>query len=266
MICKNCGAEFDAQLARCPYCNAMNEVGAKRQFNRKLKHILHKMNLISELPQKTVLTVSGKLLVLIIIIICAIVIVEFAKFKVNDQKLRLETTNEQEDFQKAIAWEKETFPKLDAWYEAGDYDKIYEFQCNLKSPYNIHNWQHSEFILIYGDYNYILLLRNIQEDGVIHPSNRSTALYNALQFCYDNDPEQLKLKIKKDLDHNVRGLTEQEVALINEYRQDCQDFLKDEFAMTQEDMDILHNKCLNSKRVFDVCEDFIKERDAEGGN
>lgn len=271
MICKNCGATFDAQLPRCPYCNAMNEIGAKKQFYHKIKHILKKMNVISELPQRTVLTASGKLLLGITIILSVIIGIILVRTKIINQRYYLETAETEEKFFQRVAWEKEVYPKLDAWYEAGDYDKIlrvyHDTYLDPENNNSIYTWRHSEFIYIYDNYFYILQLRKeIEEGEAIGDIFESEALYTTLQFYYNNAPEQLKLRTPKDIEHSDWGLTEQELLLIKQYRQECKDILQNEYSMTQEEMDHLYNKCLENKDVFKVCKDFIRKKETEGGN
>ncbi len=36
MICENCGAKFDDELERCPYCGTMNAKGAFKSYRKKL--------------------------------------------------------------------------------------------------------------------------------------------------------------------------------------------------------------------------------------
>ena len=37
MICKNCGAHFDDNLPKCPYCGAFSYIGARKEYMEKLQ-------------------------------------------------------------------------------------------------------------------------------------------------------------------------------------------------------------------------------------
>ena len=39
IICKNCGAEYDEVLDRCPYCGQENEVKSEQKYATKLRHL-----------------------------------------------------------------------------------------------------------------------------------------------------------------------------------------------------------------------------------
>jgi uncharacterized membrane protein YvbJ len=46
--CRSCGAEFDDSLAACPYCGAVNEKGAEKEYMDKLDDIHDDMSELSD--------------------------------------------------------------------------------------------------------------------------------------------------------------------------------------------------------------------------
>lgn len=264
MICKNCGAEFDEQLARCPYCNTMNEAGAKRKFYHKIKRMAHSVDSMAEVPQKTMIRLSGRLLAVAGICVVIIIAVLWGKKVIHNNKLRAEVAEQEAKLQEKAEWEDATFPKFDALYEAGEYDKLFDVFLKIYEEDNeIHRvwgWRHSQFMQIYGDYSTIKDFKKaIEIENGTKESSHKYVLYFSICFYYDYTKEQLASYIPEDIEHSSWGLTNQELILIEQYRQDVKEYIMENYDMTQEDMDELHQKCITSKDPYKVCGDYIKE-------
>ena len=52
--CKSCGAEFEENLAKCPYCGTLNYKGAEQEYLNKLKNIQEDMEDLQEVPEDEV--------------------------------------------------------------------------------------------------------------------------------------------------------------------------------------------------------------------
>ncbi len=154
--CKECGAEFDESLPKCPYCLALNYSGANKEYMDKLSHMNATMNemyddvketYIDEMKHgnKFILKVSIIAIVFIALIVSIVVIQ-----KNYNEKKNLETAKAQYE------WNLQYIPQLDSLYEAGKYDEIATFfEEHYEDPgYNPYNWQPYTFIDNYICYQY----------------------------------------------------------------------------------------------------------------
>lgn len=76
VICGSCGAEFDKNIVKCPYCGSTNIKGAEREYMEKLEDVREDMGELESVPleelQDTVKR-QGRFLKKVIITILAIV-------------------------------------------------------------------------------------------------------------------------------------------------------------------------------------------------
>ena len=54
VVCKNCGAQYTDDLAKCPYCGTMHKRGAYRQFRKKISDMIDSMLGLKEKAQASV--------------------------------------------------------------------------------------------------------------------------------------------------------------------------------------------------------------------
>ena len=50
IICSSCGAEFDNDMAKCPYCGTMNYEGAEKEYLEKLEDVREDLDDLNEVP------------------------------------------------------------------------------------------------------------------------------------------------------------------------------------------------------------------------
>lgn len=54
IICSGCGAEYDATLPKCPYCDIINYSGAEAEYLNKLDDVREDMEELAYVPQESV--------------------------------------------------------------------------------------------------------------------------------------------------------------------------------------------------------------------
>ncbi len=157
IYCENCHAPMEEDSAKCPYCGALNAPGGEKQYMERLYDIRKDVEELSDVPVREYRREIGKTgRVIRVVFLAAAVLAAFAGlfFLVSRKLLDYEPTAE--EIRAQMEWEKEVFPKLDALYEAGDYDGVMEcvFENQGESYYSISNWAHADFIDVYTRYQH----------------------------------------------------------------------------------------------------------------
>lgn len=150
IICSGCGAEFDASLVKCPYCDIINYSGAEAEYLNKLDDVRDNMEELGEVPQEAIkeeLRKQGRLIRKIIIIVVIVLVVlgglVYFRFHFNGAKV-----SEKEQF----LWQAENFPKFDALYVAGEYQELADIlQEELQGKYSIWSYEHRAFAFVYDN-------------------------------------------------------------------------------------------------------------------
>lgn len=238
--CKSCGATFDVHLPECPYCGETNEYGDELSYQQHLEDIYDDMeemvdDSLEGATEEIKETGRGaiKYFMIIVIPILCVALIVFGIIKYSENK-KARTAKA------ALLWEKETYPKLDAMYEAGDYDGILEFSEALYGndnyeDYSLYNWSHDAFLSGYMYYRYMLDSVGYIENGKEHVDYyKESILYYALKLKYE----------EWDVSYNIsKRLTKKDYELIKSYIAEADAILSEHFHLTQADCDELIKKC-----------------------
>lgn len=171
VICKNCGAVFDEQLEKCPYCGTMNRKGAYRSFRMTFAGIVDQMlGLRDEVNRSTsrmVLFAFLRSLILIAVVIgLAFLTARTAKVNYyNDPEY------DQEAYE-TIVWEDENLEKLDEAYEKDDIETIRSLYAENRKV--VESWPH------YADY----ILKDKYQTCSEYDRMNIYNLQNVLYFLY----------------------------------------------------------------------------------
>ncbi len=222
MICKECGAEFDEALPSCPYCGALNYIGAEKEYQDSLDEL--KENL-SQMGDDTKEAYHGELkknrLVLIttfcLLLLGIGIVIGVSLFLSNrsDEKYAAEERSR-------ILWRKQYEPVMDAMYEDGDLDGLLVFVEDHSSDtgYSAYTWRHMDFLKVYEYYS--TFQNDLTELDFSDPADIRWFLYDAVMIHYynregnydysDEEKEQLTLWCQEVLDtvyQNI-GMTPEE--------------------------------------------------------
>ncbi len=152
MICTNCGAHFDDQLPKCPYCGAFHYEGAKKEYMGKLEDLKEDLDELHEtVPEMytTELKNQGKRVRKILLIIAAIFAAFILLFMVSSFLLDSSFSRNEKE---VLLFTKEAYPIMDAYYEAEDFDGMLSFyydsiQNNENADF--YSWEHYSFLMCY---------------------------------------------------------------------------------------------------------------------
>lgn len=226
-ICENCGASISITDAKCPYCEGFNYEGAKRKYFKDLNQIKEDLKQIEEIPTESYKKevsvqirkiIKTSLICTIIIIVLYGIISLFISLKNRTNRINMAEPMEQ------LLWDRENFPKLDEWYEAGEYDKLIEFRYELYSAdkvYTYINWQHEDFIWIYEEYRDAKdVMEKIKQNEKYSLYDITAAIYGGLNICYHIENA---------------GLDEDELARLEKFKPTMKTLLFDLLKFTEEE-------------------------------
>ena len=149
--CGSCGAVFDADYAYCPYCGRMNDPAAEREYMEHLDEIRQDVADLAGIPleqTREVAVSQGKKVVQIVIATLVIV-----GILMGIGWLLLNHESGDYDEKNAYLWRQENIPKMDACYEAEDYDGMMAIvEEGYQNGGDWYSWKHADLLQVYQDY------------------------------------------------------------------------------------------------------------------
>ena len=135
--CRECGALIDGQVARCPYCGAINEAGAEQKYMEDMDTLRDNLEDLGDIPKEEItqevrkhLKFTGKTVVITLVVIIVVAAALFLYSKRWDFAMYLYETASQTttaDAREQLLWEKENYPRLDEWFAEGNFDALLDF-------------------------------------------------------------------------------------------------------------------------------------------
>lgn len=260
IICRECGAQIEELAARCPYCGAINELGAEHKYMHDMHRLKGNLENLGNIPQKEIeeeikshFNWKSVLTILILILILSGVFL-FHRFSghVTELLYNKMTNTRTADKYEQMLWEQENFPKLDAWYEMEDYDSILMFcrkteEAETGIYYSSMDWEHDNIVPFYEIYRECMDLQQRIEGGE-KPQllDFQSALHDALSMSY----ERTWFPQTNDKDKE----------LVNGWEKKCYQFVKDTYQISNQEIDDLKKSAekddyLDSKIVFKYVEE-----------
>ena len=146
VICNSCGARYSNDEPKCPYCGGMNYEGAEKEYFEKLEDIRENVENLNAVPMqetKAELKKQGKFIKKVLTVVAVIGLILAGI-------LFLEKKSYDRDEKADYLWRQENYPKMDAMYESGEYEKLADFWIQASEEgQQLYNWQHSDFVDVY---------------------------------------------------------------------------------------------------------------------
>jgi len=256
IVCKNCGATISSKVHKCPYCGGINYIGARKKYFKDLNKIKDNLEDLDDIPvekfKKETSTQVKRIIKIIIISSIIIGLIYGVTTLISRWK-----DKQYDDFNMAqpkdqLMWERNNFPKLNEWYEAGKYDKLIKYRDDLyfEDPiYTFNNWEHVDFLYVYENYiNAMEAKEIIDGKDELLASYVASAIYAGLDICYN-------LKNK--------GLDNDEIERLEVYKADMEALLFDTLRFTEEEALKLYEEAsdggfLNFIKINDFATKYIK--------
>lgn len=256
-VCKNCGAEIGENETECKYCGAVQYEAANKEYWDQMEKIQNDLEKLEEIPQKEwkkevgiqakriqKIFISGT----VILLLCISVGMGYSYFREKKEDQRQK---------EQLLWQKETFAKLDAWFEEKNYDAIVAFHMQLleeNSPYHIWNWEHMNVIecyedmILYQEATDTLTEENIKENGT-----KDTDIQYALE-----DILYLTFRMQRREEEEFSMQEEWEKVL--EYKKDIKRQTCEIFGWDDTEFEHMKTELSPDGFIhFDKCEEYVKQ-------
>lgn len=239
--CKECGALIEEQVERCPYCGAINEMGAEQQYMQDMDELKDDLEDLGNIPKEEItrevkkhLKFTGKTVVITLIVVAVLAVVLLLANKSWDIYMKVyEVTHHirSADAREQLLWEKENYPQLDEWYEEENYDALLDFYreynyADSGIQYNMSNWEHYALLSYYDEYRECMDFWKRLKDGEI------PYLYEYQSPFY----EGLDLVYSRNAMYRNDGLDEKDAATIEKWRKDAADFVKEIYDIDDDEI------------------------------
>ncbi len=160
--CKSCGAKFEEDLPKCPYCGTLNYKGAEHEYLNKLEDIREGMEDLQEVPEDEVkkeIKKQGKFVGKVILIIGILMVGLGLLFYWI-------TRDPERDRKEDYLWMQENFPIMDKLYEDENYEELMKFYLDEIEAQNVvWEWNHADFCSLYLDIMEIYEILDMEERG-----------------------------------------------------------------------------------------------------
>jgi len=255
VICPNCGAAIYENEANCPFCGYINLPGAEEKFMHDIKKTERDMSNIPELQKaeyKKSLSKSSKIIFITVGITALIAAIIFGIHLLFENYM---FSYSEQDAKAQMLWNKENYPILDEMYANGDYDGIVEFENALfetnskeKTEYRMYDWEHYDFISGYRYYmSTELYIEQLDRGEELSKYGKENLVYYCMWFYYKQYDKQ----------RTYMTFTDEEIEILNGYREITNDYLFGRLGFTQEEVDELLEKAvdeyeyLNAKECYE---------------
>lgn len=257
IYCENCHAPIEEDSAKCPYCGALHVPGGEKQYMERLYGIRKDVEDLSDVPVQEYRREIGKSgRVIRRTLLTAVVLAAFAGLILFACRKAFDDEPTPEEARARMQWEKEVFPKLDALYEAGDYDGVVEYVYENQDGdyYSIANWKHADFINVYTWYQSCTEKLDQAVSEGYGAQEAGECIIDALFLMQDRSYDTY---------------TQSEKALIGAYQEEVKERIGTVLDIQEEELALLYEECcvedeygvyLDYKTAKKKVRDFVGER------
>lgn len=255
VICPNCGAGINERDAACPFCGYINLAGAEEKFMRDIKKTQQDLSNIPEIQKaeyKKSMSKSSKIIFITVGITAIVAAVILGIHLLFDRVIFSYTET---DAKAQMIWNNENYPILDEMYANGDYDGIIEFEYDLydknakeKTEYRMYDWEHYDFISGYRNYKNIEdSIAYLDKGEELSRYGKENLVYYCVWFCYK----------QYDQPKTYMTFTDEEIEILDGYREITNDYMFGRLGFTQEEVDALLKEAvddygyLNAKECYE---------------
>ena len=256
--CTNCGGEFEETLPKCPFCDHINEVGAEKEYTEKLEKIRRKLDVVDEIAENdykySVLVFIKSMLkstLICLVLIALILVLQKAEAVKDEKKAVKEGVEALEQIEESLSM----FEELDVLYEAGEYDKIYEYIYKDHVYDRFGAWEHINLMYAYN------LMVSFENDCKYIESNGYSNFFVAETF---EDGFILYTRQYKDI---YPELSKEELEILDGLCANTKNRLLEVFDLSEDEFNEALQECLGDDNfiTFSNCEEYA-EKFVEGRN
>ena len=166
--CSNCGAVHAAYDPRCPYCGALNAVGAEKTYMNELDDLKDDTGELAEDAERgfsASLQGNAKRIVLVVVIAVAVI---GALFLVSNCMDKHEERQGIQSYQARESFRERHFAELDRLYESGDDAAMSAYAWGLMGEPGfdaLFSWEHAGYLKVYDDWETVKLAQDDFREG-----------------------------------------------------------------------------------------------------
>lgn len=244
ITCRECGAPIDDLAERCPYCGAVNEAGAEHKYMKDMYDLKDDLKEVGNIPKeeigqevKTNVRFTGKVIIILLVLALLLAGILFFFLHVGDavdSLYGMVTHTRSADMREQMKWDRENLPKLDAWYEAEDYDAILDF-CHKTDEaedgisYSYTGWEHWNLMPFYETYQEYREFEQRMQAG------EQPELYEFQSFLYD----ALTMSDDKSWFHQA---DEKDESLVDSWIEETMQFVRETYQMSDQEIKELEDR------------------------
>ena len=110
--CSNCGAEYEKNAVKCPFCGYINEEGAEKEYMDRLYDVRDNLDVVDEAAAADYGKGYGGVLKIVGLTLLALAVVTaiiFSSRAVMNKKAEEESLKKSQDMLDEMTWKKENF-------------------------------------------------------------------------------------------------------------------------------------------------------------
>lgn len=232
--CQNCGAEYEASLRQCPYCQGANEAAVEREHAQAMAQIDHETKELVHLPKRLVDRFSSRAAKILALAVAVMLVLGLGGVAVRAIQTRIAQQTEPQRREKHLA-------QLDQLVTAGEYEEIWEYLDEHDLYQSVYQEYSDLYFASYGLY-YVEEFHQYIERGGVWESTLGWTVSEVTLGILDID-QMLENRVY------VRGVDE----VMKEIRTELVTLLTEELGMTQEEL----------QKAKDLCVELAEEEDYE---
>ena len=215
IICKNCGAEYDDEQDRCPYCGGDNFGKSVQVHEDMMNELKREKRQWEKMPEKVAgkgMSWTAKLGIAAVIMVAVICIIVFIVSSISHKvSYRVEQKN---------------LEKLESLYQSGDYEGICEYLKTVEYTYQSYFDKYTEIAGMQRYLNYL----NDEDDFYLQwivENDKADALSNISYIV------SILNECQEAADAYYKYEEEDAVAYYKEY---CYDYMKEHYEISEDEI------------------------------
>lgn len=227
--CVNCGAVHAADDPRCPYCDALNPVGAEKTYMDQLDDLKDDTSQLAEDAEDDFgdsVQGNAKRIVLIAAAVVALIAALFIAVNCMDKH---DERQEVKSYQARESFRQQHFQELDRLYDSGDDAGMSDYAWSLKDESGfdaLFSWEHADYLAVYNDWETIKLAQSEFHKGEGDLEDYTWTVSVAIELA----------RLDEDGRRSYNQLSDEEEERAAEYRAFALEFLKDTLQMNEEEV------------------------------
>lgn len=252
MYCSHCGSLLKDTDSRCPYCGALNPIGAESDYMNRLRSIREETEDLQEVPAeeyRKTLKNHGKLSLKIAMGVIAFCLMVFLGIR---WWISYQTEQNKGFLQKQMEFENKYFQKLNALYDQNDDDAVLAYLDELygqEGSEALYLWEPMTYYLYVEEYQEALDLKEKITEDTLAETDLLLGFSCLLQLAYGEIPSW-----------DAEKLTEDQMGKIIIFGEDCRNILEELLSVPEEEGRTMYRSCYDGEQFdYDKCGEYASE-------